>query len=53
MNAKVGDLEKGAYSHDTSRLPPLVCYAAVNHVTDLSENEHDISERSTGHVPGS
>ena len=27
-------------------------YAAVNHVTDLSGNKYDISERSTGHAPG-
>ena len=28
-------------------------YAAVNHVADLSGNKYDISERSTGHAPGS
>ena len=28
-------------------------YAAVNHVADLSGNKCDISERSTGHAPGS
>ena len=28
-------------------------YAAVNQVADLSGNKCDISERSTGHAPGS
>ena len=41
------------YNYCTTRLPPLACYAAVNHVADLSENKRDISERSTGHAPGS
>ena len=28
-------------------------YAAVNHVADRSGNKYNISERSTGHAPGS
>ena len=28
-------------------------YTAVNHVADLSGNKYAISERSTGHAPGS
>ena len=27
--------------------------AAINHVADLSGNKYNISERSTGHAPGS
>ena len=41
------------HNYCTSRLPPLVCYVAVNHVADLSGNRSHMSERSTGHAPGS
>ena len=37
----------------SQRIMQNLFYAPVNHVADLSGHKCDISERSTGHTPGS